>query len=94
MLAAAQQSLRSAGIRGNETTALLEHLAQKAIREVMKGIRLPLPHLPADVPYELGVHFMTALQEREPALASFIQRESEASAKLVSDAWKNATAGA
>jgi hypothetical protein len=93
LLAAAQHSLRAGGINGNELAALLNHLAQKGLREVIKGVRLPLSGLPPDCPWELGAHFMTTLKQTEPALASFIQREHHASATLISEAWKNAIDG-
>ena len=94
VLAAAQQSLRAGGVVGKDVAALLRHMADKAVREVIQGVRLPLNGLPQDCTFELGAQLMSALQDREPVLASFIQEEKSASAKLINEAWKNGTDGA
>ena len=93
LFAAAQQSLRAAGMSGNQLAALLESVAQKMTREVIKGVRLPVSSLPPDYDSELGSKFLAALRETQPAVAALIEFERSASAKLVSDAWKNATDG-
>lgn len=94
LLLAAQASLRTGGMSGNEIAALIDQLTQKAVRDMLKGVRLPLRLAPADCSCELRSQYVLALEEKEPALASFIQQEQTASAKLMSEAWKNATDGA
>lgn len=93
LLAAAQQTLRAGGVSGNELAALLDHMARKMLREVIKGVRLPLNSTPADCTPEVGARFMATLRQEEPCVASFIEARKEASAKLVSEAWKNGTDG-
>ena len=90
---AAQASLRTAGIPGNDIAALLDQMTGKAVREVIKGVRMPLRITPPECSCTLGTQYFTALQEKEPALASFIQQEQTASAKLINEAWKNAIDG-
>ena len=93
LLAAGQRTLRAAGVSGNELAALLDHMAQKMLREVIKGVRLPLSSTPADCSAELGARFMATLRQEEPFVASFIESRKEASAKLVCEAWKSGTDG-
>lgn len=93
LFAGAQQSLRAAGMSGNQLAALLEYVAQKMTREVIKGVRLPLTSLPPDCNSELGSRFLAQLQQTQPAIASLINNENGASAKLVNVAWKNAIDG-
>lgn len=93
LFVAAQQSLRAGGITGNELAALLDHMAQKMLREVIKGVRLPFNTMPADCSPELGTQFLATLQRMQPLLASFIELKQDASAKLICEAWKNAIDG-
>ncbi len=93
LFAAAQQSLRAGGISGNELAAILDHMAQKMLREVIKGVRLPLNPIPPDCSPELGASFLSMLQQMQPGLASFIARKHDASAKLICGAWKNGIDG-
>lgn len=93
LLAAAQQTLRAGGVSGNELGALLDQMAQKMLREVIKGVRLPLSSTPPDCTPELGARFMATLREEQPFLASFIEGRKDASAKLICEAWKNGTDG-
>lgn len=90
---AAQASLRSAGIAGNDIAALVDQMTSKAVREVIKGVRMPLGVNPPECSCGLGSQYLIALQQKEPALASFIQQEQNASAKLISGTWKNAIDG-
>jgi hypothetical protein len=94
LFSAAQQTLRAGGIAGHELAALLDHMAQRMLREVIKGVRLPLSSVPSDCSPELAADFLAALQQMQPLLASFIERKQEASAKLICEAWKNGTDGA
>jgi hypothetical protein len=89
----AQQSLRAAGMSGNQLAALLEYVVQKMTREVIKGVRLPVTSLPPDSNSELGSRFLAKLQHTQPAIAALIGIENSASAKLVDEAWKNAIDG-
>jgi hypothetical protein len=93
LLLAAQASFRHGGVTGNEVAAVIDQMAGKAVREVIKGIRMPLNALPMDCSSEVGARYMHALQEREPALATFIREEQNASAKLINEVWKNAIDG-
>ena len=93
LLLAAQTSLRSAGITGNDIAALVDQMTSKAVREVIKGVRIPLDVTPPECSWGLGSQYLAALKEKEPALASFIQQEQSASAKLINEAWKNAIDG-
>lgn len=93
LFTAAQQSLRAAGVSGNQLAALLEYIAQKMIREVIKGVRLPLTSLPPDSDSQVGSRFVAALRQTNPALASFLETKQIASAKLVDESWKNAIDG-
>jgi hypothetical protein len=94
LLAAAQHTLRAGGITGKELSALLDHMAQKMLREVIKGVRLPLSPTPPDCTPELGARFMATLRQEQPLLASFIEGKEAASAKLIHEAWKNGIDGA
>ena len=94
LLAAAQQSLRAGGITGNEVAALLDDMGQKMLRDVIKGIRLPLSSNPPDCSSELGAGFMATLRQTQPGLAALMGYRNDASAKLINEAWKNATGGA
>lgn len=93
LLAIAQHALRTGGITGNDVAALLDGLAARTTREVTQGLRLPLPELPADCSDDLAEEFMTTLQRTRPGLAAFIHEQRNASAKLISEAWKNAIDG-
>jgi hypothetical protein len=93
LFAAAQQSLRQGGITGNHLAALLDHVAHKMLRDVIKGVRLPFCCRLPDCSPEQTAAFLLALQESQPALAAFIEETRNASAKLICEAWKNVTAG-
>jgi hypothetical protein len=93
LLLAAQSSLRTGGVSGSEIAALIDQMAGKAVREVIKGVRIPLSLSPPDCSCELQSRYTYELQEKQPALASFIQQEQNASAKLINEAWKNAIDG-
>ena len=93
LLAIAQHTLRSGGITGNDLAALLEGLAARTAREVTQRVRLPMAELPADCADDLAKRLMSALKCSRPALAAFIHEQQNASAKLINEAWKNATDG-
>ncbi|HEX4748860.1 MAG TPA: DUF2520 domain-containing protein [Bryobacteraceae bacterium] len=93
LFTAAQQSLRAAGISGNQLAALLEYIAEEMTREVIRGVRLPLGSLPPDSSSELGSAFLNKLRQTQPAVAALIETEQSGSAKLVSAVWKNAIDG-
>jgi hypothetical protein len=48
LLLAAQASLRNGGIGGHEIAELIHQMTEKAVREVVKGVRVPLSLAPAD----------------------------------------------
>jgi hypothetical protein len=85
--------LRAGGIKGNDVGEVLDHMTQKMLREVLKGVRLPLSTTPPGCSDQVAAHFIARLREREPLLASFLEMKTQASAKLLSGAWKNATGG-
>jgi hypothetical protein len=93
LFAAAQQGLRLGGITGNELSALLEQMARKMVRDVIKGVRLPFSVAPSDCAPQLSSQFLARLRLAQPSLASLIDRHQDASAKLMSEAWKNVTDG-
>ena len=73
LLASAQQSLRAAGMSGNQLSELTGHMAQRLLRDVTKGVRLPLPTCPPDCSIESYKRLMTELEQRQPRLASLLQ---------------------
>ncbi len=93
LFTAAQRSLRNGGITGNELAALLEHMTEKMLRDVIRGVRLPFsPHLP-DCPPEQSAAFLRTLHEFEPALAHFLEWTQQMSGKLICETWKSAIDG-
>ncbi|HZS55194.1 MAG TPA: hypothetical protein VFA65_12385 [Bryobacteraceae bacterium] len=94
LVAAAQQNLRAGGITGKELGALLEQMTRKMLREVIKGVRLPLNATPSDCSAQLSSQFLAALRVSRPSLTSLVEGHQEASAKLICEAWKNVIDGA
>ena len=93
LLTAAQRSLRTGGITGNDLAALLDHMTQKMLRDVIKGVRIPFSSRPPECSPEQTTLFLEALQETQPALASFLECTQQLSAKLICETWKNAIDG-
>lgn len=77
LLAMAQQSLRAGGISGNELAALVDQMAQRMLRDVMKGVRLPLNATASLSAPDSMNQLLRTLQRTHPGLALFLSDQLE-----------------
>jgi predicted short-subunit dehydrogenase-like oxidoreductase (DUF2520 family) len=69
LFAAAQQSLRAAGLSGNHLYAVLEEMAQSMFRDISRGARAGWTGPLMDCPEEIASEYLAQLQEARPDLA-------------------------
>lgn len=72
LFAAAQQSLRRAGISGNHMYVLLEEMAQNMFRDITRGARAGWTGPLLDCPEDVAREYLTRLQSAAPDIARLL----------------------
>jgi hypothetical protein len=75
LFAAAQRSLRRAGVAGNHLYLVLEEMAQNMFRDISRGSRAGWTGPLLDCPEEIAAGYLIRLQQTVPELATLLSEQ-------------------
>jgi hypothetical protein len=75
LFAAAQRSLRRAGVAGNHLYLVLEEMAQNMFRDISRGSRAGWTGPLLDCPEEIAADYLIRLQQTVPELATLLSEQ-------------------